>query len=60
MSLITIHVPGCFCFYDINISQGRVATRLRCGTIFYYRFARNLLLSLSVKKIWKSVSIWQS
>jgi len=40
-----------FVFSDVNISQGSVVTRLRCGWIFYYRFTRNLLLSLSVKKI---------
>jgi len=38
------------CFYDINISQGSVATRLRCGGIFNYCFAKNLLLSQSVKE----------
>jgi len=38
---------------DINISQGSVTTRLRCGGIFYYEFARNLLLSLLVKEILK-------
>ena len=31
-------------------AQGSVATRLRCGGIFYYSFARNLLLSLPVKE----------
>jgi len=25
-------------FSDINISRGSVATRLRCGRTFYYRF----------------------
>jgi len=32
-------------FSDINISEGSVATCLRCRRIFYYNFARNLLLS---------------
>ena len=27
-------------FSDTNISQGSVATRLRCGGTFYYRFSR--------------------
>jgi len=36
-----IHVSGCFSFPDINISQASVATRLRCGGIFYYHFAIN-------------------
>jgi len=35
-TLIIIHVSGCFGFSDINISQGSVATHLRCGGIFYY------------------------
>jgi len=26
---------------------------------FFHRFARNLLLNLSLKEFWKSVSIWQ-
>jgi len=43
-----------------NISQGSVATRLRCGGMFNYCLARNLLLSLSVKEFWKLVRIWQS
>ena len=52
-----IRDSGCCCFSDINISQGSGATRLRCGGIFYFRFARNLLLSLSVKFVFfKSVS----
>jgi len=41
----------CFCFSDITISQGSVATRLRCDTVFYYRLTSNLLLSQSVKEI---------
>jgi len=35
---------------DINISQGTVAMRLKCGGIFHYHFARNLLPSLSLKE----------
>jgi len=34
-----------------NMSQGSVATHFRGGGIFYYRFATNLLLSLSVKNL---------
>jgi len=49
-----IHVSGCCCFSDINISQGSVATHLRCDRIFYYLFTIKLLLSLSVKEFWKS------
>ena len=49
---------GCFCFSDINISQGSVATRLRCGGIFYDSIAGNLLLSLLVKEFenWPAVA----
>jgi len=34
-------------FFDINISQGSVATHLRGGGIFCYHFATNCLISLS-------------
>ena len=37
-------------FSDINISQGSVATFVRCGGIFNYNFVTNLLLSPPVKK----------
>jgi len=45
-----------FVFSDINISQGSVATRLRCGGTFYYRFSRNLLRSPSVKNFGNQLS----
>jgi len=32
VSLITVHVSGCCCFSDINISQGSVATHLSGGS----------------------------
>ena len=35
---------------DINISQGRVATHLRCGGILKYDYVANLLPSLTVKE----------
>jgi len=37
-------------FLNIDISQSSVATRLRCGGIFKYKFVANLPLSLSVKE----------
>ena len=40
-------------FLNTDISQGSVATRLGCGVT-------NFLLSLTVKKLWKSVNIWWS
>jgi len=41
-------------FTTIDISQGSVATQLRCGGIFI----ANFLLILKVKQFWKSVNIW--
>ena len=41
----------CNCFADINVSQGSVATRARCGGIL------NIHLNLAVKKILKLVKI---
>ena len=37
-------------YKKIDISQGSVATRLRCGGIFKYHFVANLQLSLPVKE----------
>jgi len=37
-------------FSDLNISQGSVATSLRCGEILNNDFIENLLVSLSVKE----------
>jgi len=54
-----LRVSGRCYFSDTNISQGNVVTHLTCSSIFCYRFARNLLLSLSVKELWTSVSTWQ-
>jgi len=45
--------------FDINVSHGSEATRLRCGEIFHNDFTANLPLSLSVKEFWKSVNIWR-
>jgi len=47
-------------FLNIDISQGSVATRLRCSGIFKCQFVANLPLSLPVKEFWKSVNIWWS
>jgi len=44
----------------IHISQGSVATYLRCGGIIKYDFVANLPVSLPVKEFWKSVNIWGS
>ena len=50
-SLITIHISDCCQFSDIHISQGNVATYLRCGGIFKYDFVAHLPLSLPVKEL---------
>ena len=47
-------------FLNIDISQGSVATRLRCGGIFKNELVANLPVSLPVKEFWKSVNIWGS
>jgi len=47
-------------FWNIDISQGSVATQLRCGGIFKYKFVANLLVSLSVTEFCKLVNIWGS
>jgi len=48
--LITMPVSNCHLFSDINISQGSVATRLKCDGICRYHFIGNLSLSLTVKE----------
>jgi len=55
LSLITIHISDYHQFSDIHISQGSVATYVRCGGIFKYEFAPNLPanLPLPVKKIFE-------
>jgi len=60
LPLITIHILDCCQFFDIHISQGSVATYLRCDGIFKYDFVANLPLSLPVKEFWKYVNIWRS
>jgi len=42
-------------FIDIYISQTSVTTCLWRSGIFKHEFVKNLLLSPSVKKVWKSV-----
>ena len=40
--------------------QGSVAAYLRCGGVVYNQIKNGLLMSLWVKKIFKSVNTWQS
>ena len=42
------------------ISQGSVATYLRCGGNYYARFVGNFFLFTAVQEFLKSVKIWQS
>jgi len=46
-------------FLNIKVSQGSVATRLRCDEVFNDQFITQSLLSPRVKK-WKSVNICRS
>ena len=48
------------CFADTNVSQGNVVTYARCGGTFNIHLTANLLRNLLVKKICKSVKIWQN
>jgi len=47
-SLLQLLLEHCD-FLNIDISQGSVATRLRCGGIFKYELVANLPMSLPVK-----------
>ena len=48
-SLLQLLLEHCD-FLNIDISQGSVATRLRCGGIFKYELVANLTVSLPVKE----------
>jgi len=50
LPLITIHISNCHLFSDITISQGSVATHLRCDGIFNDHFTANLSQSLTIKE----------
>ena len=49
-SLLQLLLDHCD-FLNMDISQGSVATRLRCGKIFKYEFVANLPVSLPVKEL---------
>ena len=44
-------------FFCIHISQGSVATCLKCGGIFKHKFVANFLPSRIMKNFWKSDNI---
>ena len=46
-------------FYTFYISQGSVATQLRCRGMFNNHFTTNFSQNAAVKNFWKSVKIWQ-
>ena len=53
------------CFWNTNIldfqiSQGSVSTQLRWGGSLYNKSIQNFLRNLTLKELWKSVSICQS
>jgi len=52
---------GKICWFSvIHVSQGIVATYVRCGGISTKHCIANFLLSLPVKEVLKSVKSWQS
>jgi len=51
--------PNTAGFYTFYVSQGNVATQLRCGGMFSNHFTTNFSHNAAVKKFWKSVNIWQ-
>jgi len=58
--LLFIYSPNSDGFYIFHISQGSVATQLRCGDVFSNQFITNFPLNAPVEKFWESVNIWQT
>ena len=52
--VITIHISGYRHFLTLIVSQGSVATLVRCDRIFNANFIANFLTSQPVKELWKS------
>ena len=52
-------LPNTDGLYTFYVSQGSVATQLRCGGMFSNHFTTNFSQNAAVKKFWKSVNIWQ-
>jgi len=59
LQLLFSSSPNTDGFYTFYISQGSVATQLRCGGMFSNHFTKNFSQNAAVKKFWKSVIIWQ-
>ena len=60
MSYMAVCFDYSIVILNTDISQGSVATYLRCGGIFKYEFVANFPVSLAVKEFRKSVTIWGS
>ena len=58
-SLLQLLLEHCD-FLNIDISQGSVATRLRCGGISKHVLVAKLPVSIPVKEFSKLVNIWGS
>jgi len=59
LRLLAVHWRGAQSAWDINVSQGSVATYARYGGIFNMHLTANLPRYLPVKKFCESVKIWQ-
>jgi len=57
VATVPCNLSSVACFADINVSQGSVATYVRCGGIFDSHLTADLLRNLPVKTICKSVKI---
>ena len=59
ISSLFIYSPNSDGFYIFYISQGSVATQLRCGGMFSNHFIANFQQNAPMKKFWQSVNICQ-
>jgi len=59
LQLLFIYSPNSDGFYIFYISQGSVATQLRCDGMFSNHVITNFPQNAPVKTIWQSVNIWQ-
>jgi len=57
--LLFTYSPNSDGFYIFYISQGSVATQLRCGGMFSNHFIPSFPQNAPMKKFWQSVNIWQ-
>jgi len=57
--LLFISSPNTDGFYRFYISQGSVATQLKCGGMFTNHFITNFPQNVQVRNFRKSVNTWQ-